>query len=279
VIALHRHLRILSAALLLTCCSSANGKPQETENGETARDDTVKDTEPKTDSEPETASEPDAVSEPDAAPEAAADAAPPSAAAPQITPQQVEASGATVYYLSAGPADAARSLLLLHGASYHSGTWQQLGTIELVAREGFRVIAVDLPGYGKSPSANVDADSFLYELIPLLGLSRPVVLSPSMSGRFSYPLLVQHPEAVGGFVPVAPAATPRYAPSLKGLEVPTLIFWGENDTVFPVEQAQLLAESLPDARTVILAGAGHACYLDLPDKFHQELLGFMRSLP
>ncbi len=223
-------------------------------------------------SKSETSAAPEAASAQETGPDAAPGDPPP------IVRQQVDAGGASVHYLSAGPADAARSLLFLHGASFHSGTWRELGTIELVAREGFRAVAVDLPGYGHSPQANVDPDGFLHELIPPLGLTRPVVVSPSMSGRFSYPLLQQHPETVGGFVPVAPAATPRYAPGLEGLEVPTLIFWGENDRVFPVEQASLLAGYLKNVRTVILVGASHPCYLDRPEKFHRELLDFMKSL-
>jgi len=195
-----------------------------------------------------------------------------------IVSGEIRVKGAAVHYLSAGPGDAARSLLLLHGAAFHSGTWRDLGTIERMAREGVRTIAVDLPGYGKSPKANVDPDGFLHDLIPLLGLDRPVVVSPSMSGRFSYPLIKQHPEAVSGFVPVAPAATPRYAPSLKGLEVPTLIVWGERDRIFPVEQARLLAGYLKNARTLIVAGGSHPCYLDRPDEFHQALLQFIKSL-
>jgi abhydrolase domain-containing protein 14 len=106
-----------------------------------------------------------------------------------------------------------------------------------------------------------------------------VVVSPSMSGRFSYPLLRQHPEALGGFVPIAPAATPRYAPVLKDIAVPALIVWGERDSIFPTEQAPLLASSFEKSRTLIVAGSGHACYLDQPDKFHQALLEFMKSLP
>jgi abhydrolase domain-containing protein 14 len=209
---------------------------------------------------------------------AATPAAAPAAADAAIVSEKLELRGAAVHYLSAGPADAARSLLLLHGASFHSGTWQDLGTIELMARERFRVIALDLPGFGKSPRADVDPESFLHDILPLLGLVRPIVVSPSMSGRFSYPLLQHHPEVVGGFVPIAPAATPHYAPRLKNLAVPTLIVWGEKDNIFPVDQAALLARSFSNTRTLIIPGAGHACYLDKPETFHRALLEFMKSL-
>lgn len=47
-------------------------------------------------------------------------------------------------YPSAAP-DAARNVLLLHGAKYSAQTWQNLGTLAALADEGFRVAAVDLP--------------------------------------------------------------------------------------------------------------------------------------
>lgn len=46
---------------------------------------------------------------------------------------------------SAAEPGAARNVLLLHGAKYSAQTWQELGTLSLLADAGFRVAAVDLP--------------------------------------------------------------------------------------------------------------------------------------
>lgn len=40
---------------------------------------------------------------------------------------------------------AARNVLLLHGAKYSAQTWEDLGTLSVLADAGFRVAAVDLP--------------------------------------------------------------------------------------------------------------------------------------
>jgi pimeloyl-ACP methyl ester carboxylesterase len=99
-----------------------------------------------------------------------------------------------------------------------------------------------------------------------------------MSGSVSFPLILEHPELVAGFVAVAPAGTPRYARRLKDNPVPTLIVWGGHDRVFPMSQAKLLAASFKKASVVILPEAQHPAYLDQPERFHESLLEFLASL-
>ena len=115
-------------------------------------------------------------------------------------------------------------------------------------------------------------------LLPLITQRQVVVVAPSMSGRFTFPLLIDRPSYVAGFVPVAPAAIDRYLPQLEGSKVPSLIFWGENDRLIPVKQGRELGRALPDSRLVVLEGASHPCYLDRPLDFHRELLHFLRGL-
>jgi pimeloyl-ACP methyl ester carboxylesterase len=40
-------------------------------------------------------------------------------------------------------------------------------------------------------------------------------------------------------------------PALRRLEAPTLIAWGTGDTVFPLERAHWLADTIPGARPVV----------------------------
>jgi len=189
----------------------------------------------------------------------------------------VEFDGHSLHTLRAGPATA-RSVLLLHGAKFDAETWRRLGTLTALAKAGFRVIALDLPGFGMSEAWRFDRTRLLERLLPSLDIGKPVVLAPSMSGTFTFPMLEKSPELVSGFIAVAPAGTPRFAKRLAGSPIPALIVWGDHDAVFPVSQAKLLAASFTHSNVVILEGAQHPCYLDEPARFHDAVLKFLADL-
>lgn len=195
----------------------------------------------------------------------------------EITPFDVTVEGQSIHGRAAGPKTGA-PVLLLHGAAFDSGTWEKLGTLAVLAKAGFRAVAVDLPGFGASKGARIAPDPFLEKLLPALGIDRPVIVSPSMSGRFSFPYLLAHPEGVAGFVGVAPVGAAQYAGRLHGSPVPALVVWGERDSVFPVSLARPLADAFQDGRVLVLPGARHPAYLDQPDLFHRELVAFARRV-
>jgi abhydrolase domain-containing protein 14 len=186
-------------------------------------------------------------------------------------------NGARVHWLEAGPPGGA-AVLLLHGARFSSETWRELGTIAVLAESGFRVVAVDLPGFGRSERAEVAAENLLDRLLPVLKVDRPVVVAPSMSGGYAFPLLLEDRGRASAFVAIAPAGVSAYLDRLETLELPTLVLWGELDEVFPVNLGHRLAEALPNSRLVVLEQARHPCYLDRPEDFHRELLDFLQEI-
>ena len=185
-----------------------------------------------------------------------------------------QVAGVRVHYLAAGPENG-RPVVLLHGASFQARTWQEIGTLEALAAAGYRARAIDLPGFGQSPRASVDTDRWLAELLDALELERPVVVSPSMSGRFALPLVTRDPQRLAGFVAVAPVALAQHKERLPDITIPVLAIWGEHDDIVPHAQQDLLVRSVPDARKVIIAGAGHAPYMQDAATFHAALIAFL----
>jgi len=57
--------------------------------------------------------------------------------------------------------------------------------------------------------------------------------------------------------------------------LPTLIVWGEQDTIIPVSHAYAAHEAIPHSRLVVIPGAGHFPHVETPDRFLDELLGFL----
>ncbi len=56
----------------------------------------------------------------------------------------------------------------------------------------------------------------------------------------------------------------------------TLLVWGEWDREVPVAVAREMEAAIPDASLVIVARAGHFCFLDQPDYFRLRVAKFLR---
>ena len=66
---------------------------------------------------------------------------------------------------------------------------------------------------------------------------------------------------------------------LQRIEAPTLLIWGENDTLVPPAVGTVLREEIPDSRLLILNGAAHVPMFDRPDEFNAALLTFLAGDP
>ena len=51
---------------------------------------------------------------------------------------------------------------------------------------------------------------------------------------------------------------------LPNIKAPTLLLWGENDTATPIEDAELMEKSIPDAGLVRVPGCSHYVFLEQP---------------
>ena len=64
-------------------------------------------------------------------------------------------------------------------------------------------------------------------------------------------------------------------PILGRIRMPTLILWGEHDTLLPVEAGRQLHQCLPQAEYQVIAGAGHNPMWDRPEPFNRAVLDFL----
>jgi 2-succinyl-6-hydroxy-2,4-cyclohexadiene-1-carboxylate synthase len=61
---------------------------------------------------------------------------------------------------------------------------------------------------------------------------------------------------------------------LSQLEMPVLILAGQRDAPY-VANAQRLGQAIPNAKVVIVPGAGHACHLERPDQVAEVVEGWL----
>jgi pimeloyl-ACP methyl ester carboxylesterase len=59
--------------------------------------------------------------------------------------------------------------------------------------------------------------------------------------------------------------------------LPTLIVWGDNDGIIPVEHAYAAHVAIPESRLAILEGVGHFPHAEAPEQFLDVLLDFMAT--
>ncbi|XP_060241350.1 protein ABHD14A isoform X2 [Meriones unguiculatus] len=131
-------------------------------------------------------------------------------------------------------------VVFLHGKAFSSHTWEQLGTLQLLSKRGYRAVAIDLPGFGNSaPSKETSTEAGRAELLE----------------RVLRDLAVRN-----------------------AVLTPTLIIYGELDHTLAPESLRQL-HHLPNHSVVKLHNAGHACYLHKPEAFHLALLAFLDHLP
>ncbi|MBH80229.1 MAG: alpha/beta hydrolase [Gammaproteobacteria bacterium] len=69
----------------------------------------------------------------------------------------------------------------------------------------------------------------------------------------------------------------RVIQSLPHIELPTLVLVGEDDAPFRIP-TEYMANKIPNAKKVILEGAGHAANIDKPEGFNQAVRSFLESL-
>ncbi|XP_056381091.1 putative protein-lysine deacylase ABHD14B [Hyla sarda] len=205
----------------------------------------------------------------------------------KIEEGSISVSGQTLFFREAVPAQSSSRppVLLLHGIRFSSQTWLELGTLYKLAAAGHRAVAIDLPGLGRSSDAKAPSPlgepappSFIQDVLDALNMVPAAIISPSLSGMYSLSFVLNNPQNVAAYVPVAPICTDKFkAEDYRRAQFPALIVYGDGDEQLGEVSLNNL-KNLPNSQVFCMKGAGHACYLDDPDTWHQKLLEFLGRL-
>lgn len=207
--------------------------------------------------------------------------------------RELPVAGAPVAYYDWGSGP---TVLLVHGWGSHAG--RMTSFVDPLRSSGFRVVAVDLPGHGRSPGVRTDIfelrDALLAagsELGPLAGVVTHSFGSMAYLAAARAGLSVPAAALISPVIPLelllasfrnrmglSGATMDRLGPRLeaflgdafyRGLlsEGPprALVVHDRDDEEFAVSTARSTADGLPEARLVITDGLGHNRILQDPE--------------
>jgi 3-oxoadipate enol-lactonase len=72
---------------------------------------------------------------------------------------------------------------------------------------------------------------------------------------------------------------PGTADRLPSLSMPALVITGDGDQLVPAANSDTLADLIPNARKVIVQGAGHVVFNERPDEVTRATLEFLEGVP
>ncbi len=126
-------------------------------------------------------------------------------------PLRAQQQSLTMAYMDIPPAESAKTLgtvLLLHGKNFSGAYWKD--TIEALTRQGYRVIAPDQVGFGKSSKPAPFQYSFqglaanTRALLDKLDVDKVVVAGHSMGGMLASRFALMYPDTVEKLVLINP---------------------------------------------------------------------------
>ena len=241
----------------------------------------------------------------------------------EVVPRQIQAGSYRLFYCEAGMG---APLIMIHGLGASSRWWFPL--FPQLTSAHFRILAPDLPGFGRSPGPPVsiqDAARAVISLADHLGLGEFFMVGHSMGAAVATQIAAQHGGRVRRLVLVDSAGIPGIGPrllvrrllqpwtwcpawfyrtllgdafragpramlagikelrahdirpALGRVRAPTLVIWGEKDTLTPPEHGRMIVAALPDGRLENIEGARHLPMVSDPDTVGRLIVRFLRE--
>ncbi|MET0143523.1 MAG: alpha/beta hydrolase [Ilumatobacteraceae bacterium] len=102
-------------------------------------------------------------------------------------------------------------------------------------------------------------------LLPTMFSTAP---DPESVGRFAESMRAFHPV---GFRAMARASAEDLRDLLPGIDVPTLLVYGDHDVRAPLPVAEHLHRAISGSMLIVLPGVGHVCNLEAPQPFNDTV--------
>jgi len=204
----------------------------------------------------------------------------------QMTDKRIETKQGPIHAHIEGSGPA---ILLAHGV-HPSNNWQVWeSNVAALASAGFTVYALDLIGYGESGGERLDywqQAQAMFDLMDAEGLETAIVGGVSWGGMIALEMALTVPQRVDRLILVDSAGAGVFPEEeLAQIACPTLVVWGEDDTVLSPANAAFFGAAIPNCRVEVIAGVteqegvppwgGHHPMRFKPDEFNSIVTSFL----
>ena len=176
-------------------------------------------------------------------------------------------------------------ILLLHGYSFTSDVWMEIGLLSRLEVSRVPFLAPDMP-YGMRVTrtrGRGGVEGSLEALEALLEWSRArtngyLLVGASLGGYIALEHLARGGKP-RGMVLIAPVRTglEHVRKALSRFNGPILYIWGTRDTIVGREEIMEALKHTLRGRLEVYEDAGHPAYLDMPERFASDVLSLYRE--
>lgn len=197
---------------------------------------------------------------------------------------KIKFNGVELFYRQLIAKKSTKNIIMLHGYSFTSSEWEQIGAMDYLANLGYNVYAIDYPGFGqsdKNPNFEVErgnilnSSSFILAFMDFMGMHSASLIGASMGGGIAILSAIETDMRIESMILVGPAWYPDDALDL--ITINTLFIFGENDDLISQDDLLPKISEKSNFSVKIMKDAGHAAYMDKPDAFLQVAKEFLTS--
>ncbi|MEB3755441.1 MAG: alpha/beta fold hydrolase [Desulfurococcales archaeon] len=175
-------------------------------------------------------------------------------------------------------------IVLLHGFSFTSDVWSEIGLLETLCNEGIPFIAPDMP-YGmkvtrsfrsRDPLRNI---SVVEDLLSSLNFGKSYLVGASLGGYISLRYAAET-NSVIGMTLVAPVNSleEEIVSYLKRNPIPILLIYGDKDNIVEFSGMKRFSEETKETALVVYEDAPHPSYLRYPERFNKDVITHYKNV-